>query len=52
MRRKILVNALGEGGGKKGFEDSLRRLGIDTMARAEDLDCERWLDLYRISCAA
>jgi 16S rRNA (adenine1518-N6/adenine1519-N6)-dimethyltransferase len=52
MRRKILVNALGSGEEKKRFEESLRRLSIDTMARAEDLDWKQWLELYRISCIA
>jgi 16S rRNA (adenine1518-N6/adenine1519-N6)-dimethyltransferase len=52
MRRKTLVNALGSRGGKKEFEDSLRSLRIDTMVRAEDLDCEKWLELFRKSCVA
>jgi 16S rRNA (adenine1518-N6/adenine1519-N6)-dimethyltransferase len=52
MRRKILINALGREGGKQALTGLLQGLHINTMARAEDLDCEKWLELYRKSCAA
>jgi 16S rRNA (adenine1518-N6/adenine1519-N6)-dimethyltransferase len=49
MRRKMLVNALGHIGGKSNYQDSLRDLHINVAARAEDLDCEQWLALFRKS---
>jgi 16S rRNA (adenine1518-N6/adenine1519-N6)-dimethyltransferase len=52
MRRKMLINSLGREGDKQAITDLLQVLHINPMARAEDLDCERWLELYRKSCAA
>lgn len=47
MRRKMLVNALAGDGDKAGMERHMRHAGIDPGCRAEDLDVDQWLALYR-----
>ena len=47
MRRKILINALGRGGGKSDYSDKLLSLHLNPLSRAEDLDCEQWIELFK-----
>ena len=47
MRRKKLVNALADDGDKDRMGRGVREAGIDPNSRAEDLDVQQWLALYR-----
>jgi 16S rRNA (adenine1518-N6/adenine1519-N6)-dimethyltransferase len=47
MRRKILINALWRGEEKSDYVNALRDCHINVMARAEDLSCGQWLELFR-----
>jgi 16S rRNA (adenine1518-N6/adenine1519-N6)-dimethyltransferase len=46
MRRKTLVNSLGSSGPKALYTGLLHDLGINALARPEDLSVEEWLLLY------
>jgi 16S rRNA (adenine1518-N6/adenine1519-N6)-dimethyltransferase len=47
MRRKTLANALGRDGNKNDYMETLRRLGNNPRVRAEDLNCEQWVTLFK-----
>jgi 16S rRNA (adenine1518-N6/adenine1519-N6)-dimethyltransferase len=51
MRRKTLVNALGREGSKAAYTALLNDLGINPMARPEDLTVEEWFELYEKACS-
>jgi 16S rRNA (adenine1518-N6/adenine1519-N6)-dimethyltransferase len=50
MRRKMLVNVLGRDNGKEQWTRLLGEISVAPASRAEDLDADQWLELYKKSC--
>ena len=50
MRRKMLANVLGHGGGRERYAEILAHMEAGAAARAEDLRPDEWLELYKKSC--